>query len=193
VEAAMYPAPDAATVILYVFVILAEIAFPILIFFLFVWLAIRAVWFLVCISQKDGGLSIRRERQRHRMQNFAALMSAACTGTGIYLCLIGQGVGDTTVITPFGLEVHNVGIGVVLIGVASSVIWILLRQPTEEILSPPTATTTGPDILQTSGGSWFENMTIGKAIVVTIILLPLINIAALPVGAFLIYKAMHNN
>jgi hypothetical protein len=93
---------------------------------------------------------------------------------------------------------ENVGVPVIFLGFANSILWMLLKakatgdsngsapaqgQGTQEV----SHVAQGQGTLEASG--WFQNMTYAKAGVITLVLLPLIQVFAIPVGIFLFWKA----
>lgn len=155
--------------------------------------------FLVAVSSPDGGWNWREQRHRHHRENLVLWMSIACLIAGTLLAMNGFGEGNIIMRLPGGLVIENAGIGVVLVGVMCFIVWVLLRLPQpsqgradvpafKELAGPQeqsvTSLTPG---LAFSG--FFTSMTYAKAGLITLALLPFLNVLAIPIGAYLLLKA----
>jgi hypothetical protein len=178
---------------------------------LLIWLTAKVGFFLLCLFSSDGGIRVREQRQRHRLENLAGRMTLLCFIAGVSLIATGQGAGAIDVTLPGGIEIKNAGTGVVLIGVGNSLLWMLLHfrhskseasDGDETVESTPVAAPTqiaGNNAVVVSNGntpslfpSWLDNMKYWHAGVITLILLPILNIFALPIGGYLAWRVTKN-
>jgi hypothetical protein len=75
-EADMYRQPDPATLLVYAVLYIIQVVVPVLLFIVFILLAVKATSFLAHALLPDGGLSRRDQVHRHRLENFAAFMTS---------------------------------------------------------------------------------------------------------------------
>lgn len=187
----LYSNQNPPEIFLYLIAGVAQVIVPLIMLVLFVWLAAKVGFFLVCLLSNDGGMSAREQRQQHKLENWAARMALLCFIAAIGLIITGQsGEGAIHVKLPGGIEFENAGTPLVLLGLGNSLIWILFSlrrstasdKPKERIASNLTESRRA-DHLQAS--NLLENMSYWHAGLITIVLLPFLNILAIPVGAFL--------
>jgi hypothetical protein len=210
--------PDLATLFVYVMFSLIEAVAPILLLIVFIWLAVKAISFLVYVAfSPDGGLSRREQLHQHRLENLAACLTFAAFITGGVMLLYGDPSGTFKITFPGGIVMENVGVPVIFLGFASSILWMLLKAKAPKVANvsaplqahssdqnageqvEPHAARMGellqgrhPAVTQDHGAQvvrWFQNMTYAKAGVITLVLLPLIQVVAIPVGIFLFWMA----
>ena len=147
----------------------------------------------------DGGHRWREQRHRHRMERTILRIALVCLFAGVLLSLLGYDGGEARIQLPYGLAIENAGIGVILIGVMCFIISLLLRLPDlSQDGAGPISPATGavglagrsvPEATALSPLGLLAGMTYAKAGLVTLALLPFLNLFALPVGAFLALKA----
>jgi hypothetical protein len=187
------PAP--ATLFIYAMFSAVEVVIPITLLIAFIWLAVKTISFLAHAILPDGGLSRREQVHRHRLENLAAFMTFAAFISGGVLLLYGDTGGTFKVTLPGGVVMENVGVPVIFLGFASSLLWMLLKAKAsqgsngsapQQAALVASAVTQGQNI---QVGAWVRNMTYAKAGVITLVLLPLIQVFAIPVGIFLFWMA----
>jgi hypothetical protein len=191
----MYQQPDPATLLVYAVLYAIQVVVPVFLFIAFIWLAVKAISFLAHAFLPDGGLGRRQQVHRHRLENLAALMTFAAFITGGIMLLYGDTNGTFKVAFPGGIVMENVGVPVIFLGFASSILWMLLKAkpPVEskgsapELAAPAASAAMQGQAAQLGG--WFQNITYAKAGAITLVLLPLIQVFAIPVGIFLFWKA----
>lgn len=191
----MYQQPDPATLFIYVMFSVIEVVVPILLLIAFIWLAVKTISFLANAFLPDGGLSRREQVHRHRLENLAAFMTFAAFITGGVMLLYGDTGGTFKITLPGGVVMENVGVPVIFLGFASSILWMLLKAKAPQGSNgsaPQQAASVASAVTQSQGtqvGGWVQNMTYAKAGVITLVLLPLIQVFAIPVGIFLFWMA----
>lgn len=191
----MYQQPDPATLFIYALFAVLEVVIPILLLIAFIWLAVKTISFLGHAILPDGGLGRREQLHRHRLENLAAFMTFAAFITGGVMLLYGDSTGTFKVTLPGGVVMENVGVPVIFLGFASSILWMLLKAKAPEgsnESAPQQAALAGSAVMQGQGvqvGAWLRNMTYAKAGVITLVLLPLIPVFAIPLGIFLFWMA----
>ena len=197
----MNPQPDLATLFIYVMFSLVQYVVPILLLIMFIWLAVKGISFLVYVAfSPDGGLSRREQVHQHRLENLAACITFAAFIAGSVMLLYGDPGGGMKVILPGDVVMENVGVPVIFLGFASSIIWMLLKAKAPKVANGQRAEwghlepgrDDGHQITQGHGAQvarWFQNMTYAKAGVITLVLVPLIQVVAIPVGIFLFLMA----
>lgn len=160
----------------------------------FGFLLVKVVRFFVCALSPDGGHRQRAQLHRHRLENFAACTTLAGFGTGTFLALNGYAEGAIDMeLGP--ITVQNAGVGIILLAIASFVMWMLLHAqkdeggaaPSLQPLAAPPPTASHPDAVFASLG-WAKGLTYGKVGLITLALLPFINVFAIPVGLLLAWK-----
>jgi hypothetical protein len=188
--------PDLATLLLYVMFSLIEVVVPILLLIVFIWLAAKAISFLLHFAfSPDGGLSRREQMHRHRLENLAACLTFAAFITGSVMLLYGDPSGAFKITLPGGIVMENVGVPVIFLGFASSILWMLLKAKAPKVANgsaPLQALSSTSAVTQDHGAQvakWFQNMTYAKAGVITLVLIPLIQVVAIPVGILLFLMA----
>jgi hypothetical protein len=123
----MDPQPDPATLFIYAMFSVVEVVIPILLLIAFIWLAVKTISFLAHAFLPDGGLSRREQVHRHRLENLAAFMTFAAFLTGGVMLLYGDSGGTFKITLPGGVVMENVGVPVIFLGFASSILWMLLK------------------------------------------------------------------
>jgi hypothetical protein len=109
--------PDLATLFVYVMFSLIKDVVPILLLIVFIWLAVKAISFLVYVAfSPDGGLSRREQVHQHRLENLAACITFAAFITGSVMLLYGDPGGDIKITLPGGVVMENVGVPVIFLG-----------------------------------------------------------------------------
>jgi hypothetical protein len=192
---------NAIDVLLYISASAISVVVPVVIFVLCIWLAARAGSFLLCLVSPDGGDKIREQRQRHRLENRAALLTLTCFAVGIYLTVAGQGEGNIVITLPGRIEMEQVGAGVAMLGVGTSLIWLLLqfRKLYADSEASKIANKSGDELRRSDIPSmpmvtsqdkpqisdWRAHMTYWHVGLITIVLLPFVNVFAIPVGVYL--------
>jgi hypothetical protein len=198
-EATMYQHSDPAILFAYAMSSVIQAVVPILLLIGFIWLAVKVISSFVLSLSPDGGLSRREQMHRHRLQNFAAFLTFAGVITGGATLCFGDPTGIIKVSLPGNIVIENVGYPVIFLAVASSILWMVLNVKAPENLSgcaPLQHPSVASIEVQGSGppvAGWLRNMTYRKAGVITLVLLPLIHVLAIPVGIFLFWMASKRN
>jgi hypothetical protein len=191
----MHQQPDPATLFIYAVFFVVEVLTPILLLIVFIWLTVKTISFLAHAVLPDGGLSRREQVHRHRLENLAAFMTFAAFITGGVMLLYGDTGGTFIITLPGGVVMENVGAPVIFLGFASSILWMVLKAKAlgdSNASAPQQAALVTSSPAQGQGiqvGEWVQNMTYTKAGVITLVLLPLIQVFAIPVGIFLFWIA----
>jgi hypothetical protein len=191
----MYQQPDPAWIALYVAI---EVIAPIAFIVIFVWLAAKVAAFLARLMSHDGGISRQAQLHRHRLENLTAFMAFCGYVTGIVLLIYGPAGGPFSIQLPGGFSIENAGVPVILLAIANSILWILLnaKKPQAEHGAELRASALPPVAVasqDTGIAGILGPMSYGKAALITAVLLPFINLFAIPIGIFLAVQAAKRN
>jgi hypothetical protein len=187
----LYANQNSPEIFLYLIAGAARAVVPLVMLALFLWLASKACFFLVCLPSNDGGMSAREQRQRHKLENWAARMALMCFIAGISLIAMGQsGEGAVHIKLPGGIEFENAGTPLVLLGIGNSLIWMLFKlrgsaESDKVTEKAPSGLTENESADHPQALSLLGNMNYWHAGLITAGLLPFLNIFAIPVGALL--------